>query len=128
MSAHSRFQTLAAAWEAGGRDPAGLARHDWELAVLYLWVHSDGARREGLGASLEEFAATSWREKADQCPGWYDAFLRERDHCGLCGESYRVENLAICTDCKASRCPRCTEPARAPNGNRLHVCGGEFVG
>lgn len=128
MSAHARFAALAAAWEAGGRAPEALVSHDWELTVLYLWVHSDGAMREGLSASLRDFAATSWRSKADRSPGWYDAFLRGRETCGRCEGVYRVENLSICTRCKECGCYRCAESALAPNGNRLHACGGEFVG
>ena len=36
-------------------------------------------------------------------PDWLDAYLYDREPCGRWGETYRFENLPLCTHCSRSR-------------------------
>lgn len=66
---------------------------------------------------------------AAQPEKWLDDYLSERSDCRVCGERYRIENLALCTLCRQMVCHRCAAAGmRAVNGNYACVCGGEFVG
>jgi hypothetical protein len=60
---------------------------------------------------------------------WLDEVLDERGSCRGCGESYRAENLAVCTRCHDTYCYRCARlGGTAANGNAACRCGGEIVG
>ena len=125
---HAMFLAAAEKWQAAGRPDELLCSHDWRLMVMFCWVPSEGALREGVEPVLEEYVRVS-KSTMDACrPGWYDRLLSTREYCDLCGERYRLENLVVCTKCLRNSCWRCITSARAPNGNRLHGCGGELVG
>lgn len=124
-----RYEAEARAWAEAGRPTPddGL----WRTALLYLWVNSQGAKRQGVSARLAEYLAARRAALDARYPGWYDGLFDERDFCAECGERYRLENLAICTDCGARFCFRHRSGGGpAPNGNdRCARCAmGELVG
>ena len=124
-----KYEEHAARWEASGRAPAALLTSEWQLLTLRCWLYSEGAKAQSISPLLAEFAHESFAAIEARAPDWYEALLRERDHCSGCGERYRVENLSVCTKCLNTYCFRCDAfTPLAPNGNRLHSCGGEIVG
>jgi len=62
----------------------------------------------------------------------YTLTLGDHQSCGACGETYRVENLMLCTHCTSLWCHRCIcfgKGPKHPNGNHACRCGiGELVG
>jgi hypothetical protein len=120
-----RFEALAKEWDASGR-PASLLIAGYSLIALQCWTRSSGGQSEGVSDTLRQFANAS---DAAQPEGWIDNYLSDRESCRLCGESYRFENVRLCTHCSRTYCYRCAaEQPLAPNGNNACPCGGELVG
>lgn len=126
MPAREQFDALARAWLAAGR-PAQRLLDGYDLIALRCWSWSRGAKAEGVGAEIEAFRRAC---EAAQPDNWLDAYLSERETCAGCGESWRFENVGLCTHCHRRWCYRCgaNHPAAA-NGNPGCSCGqGEVVG
>ncbi len=130
VSPHEMFHYLADAWVRDGKPAERLIANDWRLYALSHWCGSAGALKQGVSASLYEFAeasADALFEKYD----WFKALTTTRDYCAGCGERYLVPNMHICSnfECLSTYCYRCVldYSTQAPNGNRLHRCGGELV-
>ena len=124
-TAKERFETAASQWHAAGRPGDALA-NGWQLLVLYCWSTSEGGERDGMTEILSDFLGASERVQGSD---WLDIMLEGRESCARCGESYRTENIKICTHCLATVCYRCAgEGSRADNGNPACACGGELVG
>jgi hypothetical protein len=51
-----RYEQIAESWEAGTW-PGAVDPSLWFTAKLKLWLHSEGARREGVSGRLEDMAA-----------------------------------------------------------------------
>jgi hypothetical protein len=120
-----RFESLAHEWDANGRPASGLLE-GYDLIALQCWTYSAGGKSDGASDTLRQFEKTSADAQPD---GWIDAYLSERETCRACGESYRFENVRLCTHCSRTYCYRCaSERPAAPNGNCACVCGGELVG
>lgn len=126
MSTHQRYLAQAASWDADGRPAAGLPG-GYRLIALRCWIGSTGARAEGVEPVLHAYL----RAAVDaQATGWLDAYFDEPEYCGNCGESYRFENVSLCTACGRKLCYRCVGiGGLAANGNHACGCGaGELVG
>lgn len=127
MSAHSSFEALADTWNSNGRPPSSLT-NGLPLLSLIFWESSIGAKADGISESLRDFLNASL---AEQPPNWYMDRLNERhlNSCKHCDESYRLENLMLCTYCYQTYCYRCKgDNPKLKNGNRSCLCGGELVG
>ena len=125
MSAHDRFESLAAQWNAKGR-PKSMLVEGYSLIALRCWTYSQGAKADGMSEVLQAFVRAS--EKA-QPEDWLDAYFSERETCDRCGESYRFENVLLCTQCSRTYCHKCMSGGpRSTNGNVACSCGGELVG
>jgi len=125
MSAHTRFEALAAEWHALGW-PASSLIEGYESIALRCWAYSDGAKNDGVSEHLKAFIRAC---EAALPVDWLDHYLSDRESCRGCGERYRFENLSLCTDCSRRVCYKCRGGAsRAPNGNSACECGGELVG
>jgi len=123
------YESLAARWVESGRPAEGAPLGPLGVLTLGCWLQTDGAQREGVSPLLKEFES-SLRQDLDRTePGWLDRLLSQPSYCDRCSETYRLENLSLCTRCTNSYCYRCSiEFDRAPNGNIGHWCGGELVG
>jgi hypothetical protein len=125
MSVHDRFEALAHEWHANGR-PSTLLVEGYALIALRCWTCSDGARVDGVSDTVRDFV----RASEEALPGdWLDTCWSERESCGRCGETYRLENIMLCTDCAGTYCHKCgSGQPRAANGNYSCICSGELVG
>lgn len=124
LTIRQRVLNGMARWLESGRNPAFLPQ-DWEYLVQSCWVFDHGEEQE-LPAETHEYILAA----GEACgPEKYDLLLQEQGWCGVCGESFLFEHLAICADCFATRCRSCMES----HDSRLHPlakcsCGGDFVG
>jgi hypothetical protein len=125
---HSSFLAAAAAWDRAGRPDSMLEQNVWRLLALRCWFQSDGAAQDGRQPVLADYGDACEKHLEIRDPDWWDTLLRQRDLCERCGETYRVENLAVCTGCLRTYCHCCIDEPKAPNGNYMHHCGGELVG
>jgi hypothetical protein len=117
---------MADKWEAAGRSDELLVTNGWRLLALTCWTASAGARSEGVSPSIAALEEASVLHMGGR--DWSDSLLSERHYCEHCGETYRLENLHLCSKCMRVYCTWCLPKESAPNGNRLHHCGGEMVG
>lgn len=125
MSAHLKFEALAARWD-GQQRPGNLLLSGYDLIALRCWSWSDGGKADGMSDALRAFIKAS---NAAQHEDWLDDYMSDRETCGVCGESYKFENLSLCTGCARRYCYRCAgQCATAKNGNQACHCGGEVVG
>jgi hypothetical protein len=125
MSAHDRFEAAAAKWSTSGRRASSLLSGR-DLIAARCWTFSRGGQTDGASETLRAFIRAS---EAAQPLDWLDDHLSERESCRHCGESYRSENLMLCTDCSRTYCHRCAAGGEMRrNGNVACTCGGELVG
>jgi hypothetical protein len=123
-SAKAKYEELAQKYFET-KDPRHLL-HDWDLATALWWKTSKGAKHDGVSESLQAYfdICTEGFPK-----DWIYAYIDHRDNCSSCGESYRVDNMSVCTHCFRNYCWRCVgEQKKHPNGNPACGCGGELVG
>lgn len=126
MTTKSDLEAKALAWKESGQESRALLS-GWSFLGAYCWQWSAGAKQEGVSADLQEYLQACFQQNGGS-DGW-DTLLRQRDACDRCGETYRVENLSICTRCNSSYCYRCAPiGGLSANGNRACGCGGEVVG
>jgi len=128
MTPKQQYEADALCWQQAGRDAAQLLQTRWDVLALACWVNSKGAEADGVSQQLRDFLDACEARLRRISPGWYDDVLCERGHCARCGESWRIENLAVCTHCEYTYCFRCDDFPLAENGNPQHHCGGELVG
>jgi ribosomal protein S27AE len=125
MSARQHFESIARRWSTAGK-PNSMLVDGYRLIALRGWTYSPGGKTEGVSEELAAFVRAS---EAAQPEKWLDAYLSQRETCSRCGESYRFENVSLCTHCHRTYCYKCaSSSARAPNGNATCSCGGELVG
>lgn len=126
MSAKEQYEAQADQWAAEGRALKDLPE-GYRLIALRSWAWSVGAISDGVSDLLQEFIRASEGEQRDN---WLDAYFDDRENCSACGESYRFENVALCTACSRKYCYKCSSDlARAGNGNAACSCSnGELVG
>jgi hypothetical protein len=125
QSASRRFEDEAARWEETGQ-LQGCGRNQYSFLKLSSWLISPGAKVDGVSERLQRYYEAAEESFKSWGPRWYDEFLATRDWCSECGESYRLENLSLCTHCQAllgychqlsggkaangnPRCPRCEQ-------------------
>ena len=125
MSSHKHYESLANRWNEQGR-PAELLLDGYALIALRCWSWSEGGKREGMSELLQAFL----RASEDVLPeDWIDDYLYNRETCRICGETYKLENMKLCTQCSRTCCYRCSAQAeKALDGNPVCPCGGELVG
>ena len=124
------FEEEARRWEESG-DLQRESSTPYGATVLRCWVASSGAKQDGVSERLQRYCETIVATLDGQDPDWYDDFLRIRDYCSICGESFRIENLSLCTHCQTSL-GYCHQfiGGKAANGNiKCPSCEkGEIVG
>lgn len=107
-----RIGRLALAWIRGGRDGSQLVTGKAFFAVyswhLRHWTDHDITWAEYTAASFHGIGGSD---------GW-NAMLRERVICVSCGDTYRLENIGLCTGCMRYACYDCGAHAS---------CTGEIV-
>jgi hypothetical protein len=127
FTASEMYEAEAALWEQTGE----LQENEYMLLTLRCWFISNGAAATGVSMRLRDYCAAALRAGESRAPGWYEALLRVREACSVCGETYRIENLSLCTHCEAmlGYCHQLSG-GTASNGNPLCPrCGiGEIVG
>lgn len=116
-SFESRLHRAATLWANDGR------RRDYTLSgdamvVAQCWAYANPASAT---SPVSEYIAAS-RQAIGGDNGWSDLLLR-RVSCAICGETWRVENAGICTDCLDYFCSGC-DKQRAHRG----ACNGQVVG
>lgn len=128
-TAHDQYEKRARAWDEAGRPRSMLVIDDYELMSMWCWITSTGGQSDGVSETLHAYNDAS---RARLPSSWSNDYLSQRDSCQRCGESYRIENLMLCTHCYGERyyCHGCYLPRakKSPNGNSLCACGGELVG
>lgn len=132
LSASLKFEAAAARWEETGK----LQRWDiipYEFLKLSCWLRSKGAQVDGVSERLERYCdAVRAHLDSNGDPNWYENLLNMRDWC-RCGETFRLENLSVCTHCETTLgycCYRTSSGGTAANGNpKCPICkNGEMVG
>lgn len=88
-----------------------------EFVVAYCWLNSPTIKEQDCPQEIQEFIEASWNYLGELN---YSNILSRRYICDQCFESYRLENLSICTDCYNCYCYRCY--------HSLCSCGGDIVG
>lgn len=125
--ARERFERQAQEWYLAGR-PDELLVDSYALVTLRCWIGSDGGKQAPISTFLRAFA----EESDASMPLSYAMTLEDHQSCSACGETYRVENLMLCTHCSDFWCHRCIygrKGPKHPNGNYACSCKvGELVG
>ncbi len=123
-SAKANYEELAQTY-LETKDPKHLLS-GWNLALAVWWCNSKGAKSEGISKMLAAYLEVC-REGLPK--DWIYAYIDERGNCSFCGESYRIDNMSVCTNCKSTYCWRCVGGrTKHPNGNPACACDGELVG
>ena len=125
----TRYEQDAAKWHDAGRPVPEKLDH-WYVVILNCWCASSGAKNEPISPQLEDYRHMLMNEIDRRYPKWLDEMFDGREHCRTCGESWRSENMSLCTHCPATFAP-CHMPGEyTSNGNPLcSSCGiGEIVG
>jgi hypothetical protein len=123
-SAKQKYEELAQKY-FDTNDPQYLLK-GWGLATAVWWSYGKGAKHDGISETVKNYLEVCQRGLYER---WIDAYIDERDNCSLCGESYRVDNMSVCTHCFSFYCWRCVGRREThPNGNYACGCGGELVG
>jgi ribosomal protein S27AE len=124
-----QFERDAQIWDEAGRPPEWDKSQRYTMA-LYCWIGSKGARHDGVSQHLAAYCEALREQFRRKDPEWYDNLLNERDACDRCGETYRLENVSICTYCRTTFAPCHMPEDYLPNGNReCPSCGeGGIVG
>ena len=76
---------------------------DLKAAAGQLWLAHGGEAHDADGA-IAAVIALYWKMRPGKDPYW--DFLSLRGRCSRCGESYKLENLAICPNCFKTSCYR----------------------
>lgn len=125
MSARLKFEALAKNWDSQKR-PSNLLLSGYGLIALRCWSWSTGGKADGMSDVLRAFMAAS---NASQHEDWLDDYMSDHESCGVCGDTFRFENLSLCTGCARRYCYQCAgQCAVSKNGNKACACGGEVVG
>ena len=124
----AKYLTASTTWDEAGRPDSLLIQDEWELLAMRCWFVSSGAEREGRDPLIADFGDASEKLYEQTSPHWWGTLLRQRHYCERCCETYRIENLAVCTGCLSTYCHRCIVEPASTNGNYRHHCGGELVG
>ena len=82
---------------------SGARLNDLQASAGKLWLQSGGAALDEDGSAVAAIEAY-WRTRPGKDPYW--DFLNTRGTCDACGESYKLENLAICPNCFKVTCHR----------------------
>ena len=120
------YKQQAINWINNGRQD-NLLIADLPLAALSCWYgfHSY-VKTPDIDPVIGEYCAAC---KAKQPEGWYDKVLWRREYCTGCGQTYKIENMMICTKCHEVYCFPCAGQGKHDEkGYSLCRCGGELVG
>jgi hypothetical protein len=133
MHARQRFEQKAALWDVLGQPDYLLEASTWAMLRLRCWMVSEGAKKENRAkpfiSALDDFVQASGVSMEMQRSHWFEKLLNSRESCKRCVEMYRVDTLAVCTNCRSLYCYGCVLNYRVgSNGNRRCDCGGELVG
>ncbi len=137
MADQSGAETASLMYEEEARRWAETGALQWcgsnayAFTKLRCWLDSNGAKAEGVSERLQHYYAAAEAKFEESAPEWYDKFLRTKDWCSICGETYRLENLSLCTHCDVLLGYCHTEYGnKTANGNpKCPTCkSGEIVG
>jgi hypothetical protein len=111
-----KFTRSATGWDEAGRPDDRLITGDKLMMIAYVW---NGNRKKNPDHPrvIDEFVSAGFEKMGGM--EWYDSFLRRRERCSVCFETYRIENLSVCPKCKSYYCYRCRVDC---------VCGLPLVG
>jgi hypothetical protein len=126
----TRFENDAEEWLRQGR-PAEISKSQWYTMQLICWSGSSGGKAVGVSKLLTDYQAALQKQFNRDNPNWYEDLWDDRVHCSTCGQSWRVENVHICSICSATFPPcHVGETTMLPHGNpECPTCGeGEIVG
>jgi len=123
------FEEEALRWEETGELQGDCARPYGALR-LDCWIRSKGAQQDGVSYRLKRYCEAADEALQRSNPDWYDDFLSIKDSC-MCGETFRYENLSLCTHCYVSLgyCHQFSGGLAANGNPKCPVCEmGEIVG
>lgn len=122
LSASQKFEEEARLWEETG-ELQWCGKNEYGFIKLRCWIDTKGAAVDGVSERLHRYHEAVEAKYARWGDKWCDDFLRNRDWCSVCGESFRLENLSLCTHCQVlfgychypmekaangnPKCPRC---------------------
>ena len=123
LTASQKFEQESWHWEESG-EVGWSGLNEYGYTKLRFWLGSEGAAADHVSARLWKYSAAVEARFAHRRPEWFDQFMRTRDFCSVCGESFRLGNLSFCTHCDAllgychqfsggkvangnAKCPRC---------------------
>lgn len=123
-SAKQKYEELAKKYEES-KDPSTLLK-GWGLATAVWWSYGKGAKHDGISDRVKTYLERCTQGLPEN---WTDAYDNVRENCPYCSESYRTENMSVCTHCFSCCCWRCVgKQEKHSNGNHACDCGGELVG
>ena len=112
-----RFETRMNQWINSSKSETAVFTLDEERMYAYLWSLSKARKTEEFSEEIISFGKANIQALGN---AQYDKMLRTREYCSGCGETYKLENLSICIECRNGYCYRCIR-------GRC-FCGGELVG
>lgn len=127
-----RYEEEARQWDESGRS-APLQPDPYYVMKLSCWIHSAGAKHDGVSTCLNDYLAALRQVLERKNRDWIDDLFDGKEFCSFCGESWRAENCSLCTHCSTAYPPCCGEKRQLTvlsNGNpECSVCHqGEIVG
>ena len=120
------YEKQAMNWINSGR-PDNLLIKDLPLAALRCWhgFHTY-VKTPDISPAIGEYLSAC---EAKLPENWYETVLWQRAYCAICSQTYKIENMKICTGCHEVYCYSCaSQGARDENNYSLCRCGAELTG
>lgn len=120
------YEAHAMNWINNGR-PDSLLMTDLPLAALRCWLGTHRyIKTPDISPVIDEYLAAC---EAKLPQDWYDKIMWRKSSCSSCGETYKIENLRICTQCHDLYCYSCAgQIGKDEFGFQICRCGGELTG
>lgn len=112
-----RFEAKMNEWINSEKSETAVFSGEYDRLCAYLWSHGAARKTEEFSQDIISFGKANFQAFGDDN---YDKMLRQRDYCNGCCETYKLENLSICVECRNVYCYRCARNSCS--------CGGELVG
>lgn len=124
-SLHGIFLKAAEKWIENGRPDSELVRGT-DLVTFVCWLNSPGMVHYGCDPLLRLFKSKSQEKHDDD----FMRILNQRENCACCGESFVLDNLRFCVQCRETYCVPCSSPFPLTlfNNPECPECGNEVVG
>ena len=112
-----RFEAKMTEWINSSKSETAVFPLDEDRMCAYLWAFSKARKTEEFSEEITSFGKANIQALGN---AQYDKMLRTRQYCSGCSETYKLENLSICIECRNVYCYRCIRGSC--------FCGGELVG